>query len=151
MDLSDTEPPGELTGQPPPDRSDIEGLARFRFALRRFLAFSEAASRSAGITNQQYQAMLAIKAHPGEAMAIKDLAEQMLVVPNGAVQLVDRLENQKLVQRSEAPADRRSVLVRLTAAGDALLLRLAAEHMVELARRKPLLAESLRHLRDLGK
>ena len=40
------------------DPSVYEGLAAFRLALRRFLAFSEAATGAAGVTAQQYQALL---------------------------------------------------------------------------------------------
>ena len=67
----------------------IQALAGFRNALRRFLAFSEEATAAAGVTTQQYQAMLAIKAAPTSAMAIADLAAELLLKPNSAVQLVD--------------------------------------------------------------
>ena len=43
--------------------------------MRRFLAASEAISRAAGVTQQQYQAMLAIGAWSDGAMTITDLAE----------------------------------------------------------------------------
>jgi DNA-binding MarR family transcriptional regulator len=130
---------------------DFEELANFRLALRRFLAFSEKASRLAGISAQQYQAMLVIRAHAAPAMAIKELAEQMLLVPHGAVQLVDRLVQAGLAERLPSEADRRSVLVALTPAGEDITARLALDHYAELIRHRPLLAESLAHLRKLGK
>src|SRR5215467_9253212 len=99
-------------------RSDIqsdtalyEGLAGFRFALRRFLAFSEAMTRAAGVTPSQYQAMLAIRTHPWGAIVIRQLADQMLLQHHGAVQLVDRLCDAGLTKRTHAENDRRSVLV----------------------------------------
>ena len=49
-------------------RSDLAlyaGLAGFRFALRRFLAFSEAVTSAAGVTSSQYQAMLVIGTQSG--------------------------------------------------------------------------------------
>jgi DNA-binding MarR family transcriptional regulator len=133
-------------------RSDLplyEGLAGFRLALRRFLAFSEAASREAGITPGQYQALLVIKTHPGGAIMIRELADQMLLQHHGAVQLVDRLARAGLVSRRPSRVDRRSVLVGLTAKGGALLRRLATVHQRELLRHEPLLAESLRRLRQI--
>ena len=41
--------------------ADYAALAQFRYQLRTFLAFSEAAAQSAGLTPQQHQALLAIK------------------------------------------------------------------------------------------
>lgn len=149
-----TELPRFITDPPqqaPLDRASYEDLANFRLALRRFLAFSDVAAGSAGVTSQQYQAMLAIKASPDEALAMKDLADQLLLAPHGAVQLVNRLELLKLVARRESATDRRSVLVYLTVQGDTLLQRLVTDHLVELNRQKPLLAESLRRLRAIGK
>lgn len=130
-------------------RESYVDLANFRLALRRFLAFSEAAVGSVGITSQQYQALLAIKASVGERLAIKDLAEQLLLAPNGAVQLVDRLESQALVSRQELETDRRVVLVALTEQGGTMLEKLAVDHVAELALQKPLLAESLRRLKAI--
>jgi len=126
------------------------GLAGFRFALRKFLAFSEVVTGAAGVTPQQYQAMLVIKTHPEAAMMIRELAAQMLLQHNGAVQLVDRLAAAELVERSHSPTDRRSVLVALTAKGSELLERLATNHAKELLEQEPLLAESLRRLRSLA-
>ena len=102
------------------DSSIYEGLARFRLALRQFLAFSEAATQAAGVTPSQYQAMLAIQTHPGGAIAIQELAAQMLLQHNGAVQLVDRLARAELAERQPSPTDRRRVLVVLTDKGRGL-------------------------------
>ncbi|MGX8009151.1 MarR family transcriptional regulator [Mesorhizobium sp. ORM8.1] len=131
------------------DDNAYQGLAGFRYALRRFLAFSEVAALAAGVTSQQYQALLAIKVHPDQAIMIKDLAAQMLLQPNGAVQLVDRLVSAGLAERRQSPADRRSVLVVMTDKGVALLERLATDHLQEMFKHEPLLAESLRRLRSM--
>lgn len=132
------------------DPEHYEGLAGFRFALRRFLAASEAISRRAGVTQQQYQVMLAIKTWPAEAMTMKDLAEQLLLTHHAAVQQVDRLAKAGLVERTPSPTDRRSVLVALTPAGMALVDALAGQHLEEMLRQEPLLARSLRQLRKMG-
>jgi DNA-binding MarR family transcriptional regulator len=124
-----------------------EGLAGFRYALRQFLAFSEAVTCTAGVTAQQYQALLVIKTGAGSAIMIRELAEQMLLQHNGAVQLVDRLAAANLVRREQSLADRRSVLVALTPKGSDLLEDLATRHLEELLKQEPLLAESLKRLR----
>lgn len=126
------------------------GLAGFRFALRRFLAASEAICRAAGITQQQYQAMLAIATWQSETMTVKDLAEQLLLTHHGAVQLMDRLAKAGLAARSPSLVDRRSVLLKLTPAGQELVDALAARHLVELLRQEPLLAKSLHMLKKMG-
>jgi len=131
------------------DSAAFTGLAEFRLALRQFLAFGEATTSANGVTSQQYQAMLVIKASGQQPVSIKQLAEQMLVAHNGAVQMVDRLVESGLVERSAAPGDRRRVLIGLSRRGDALVNRLAATMLPELRKHKPLLARSLQLLEDI--
>ena len=133
------------------DASLYEGLAGFRFALRRFLAFSEAVTSAAGVTSQQYQALLVIKIGSGGATMIKDLADQMLLKHHGAVQLIDRLVRAGLAERRHSPTDGRSVLVAMTAKGEKLLEQLASAHIKELLKQEPLLAESLSQLRSMAR
>jgi DNA-binding MarR family transcriptional regulator len=133
----------------PIDEDGFVGLAGVRRALRRFLSFSEATATSAGITTQQYQAMLAIRASNERALAIKELAEELLIKPNGAVQLVDRLEAIGMVRRDTDARDRRVVFVSLTDLGNRVIAILAADHMAELLRYRPLLVESLRRLKSM--
>jgi DNA-binding MarR family transcriptional regulator len=134
----------------PVDEDGFVGLAGVRRALRQFLRFSESAATSAGITTQQYQAMLAIRASRKRALAMKDLAEEMLIRPNGAVQLVDRLETIGMVRRDPDDRDRRVVVVSLTELGNRVIAVLAADHTAELVRHRSLLVESLRRLRSLA-
>lgn len=129
---------------PDPDR--FQALAGFRHELRRFLAASEVISKGAGVTQQQYQAMLAIAAWPDGAMTMKDLAEDLLLTHHAAVQLVDRLSKAGLAQRSASALDRRSVELALTQRGAALLEDLARLHLAEMLKRKPALSASLRRL-----
>lgn len=133
------------------DASLYKGLAGFRYALRQFLAFSEAATREAGVTAQQYQALLVIKTHPEGAIMIRDLADQLLIQHNGAVQLTDRMVQAELVERRQAPNDGRGVLVVMTKKGSRLLEQLAVNHFKELLRQEPLLAESLKLLRRMAR
>jgi DNA-binding MarR family transcriptional regulator len=119
-------------------------LALFRYALRSFLRFSEAAAEKVGLTAQHYQALLAVCATPSGRVTINELAQQLLIRHNSAVGLVDRLCDQGLIARESSPEDGRKVYLRLTAKGDRVLEKLAEVHREELARIGPQL-ESLLH------
>jgi DNA-binding MarR family transcriptional regulator len=127
-----------------------QSLASFRYALRQFLAFSEAETRQAGVTPQQYQALLVIKTWPRAPATIRDLADQLMLQHNAAVQLVNRLAKAGLAERRPSMSDRRSVLLELTAKGEAMLTELASNHVKELLKHEPLLAESLSRLRRMA-
>lgn len=74
-------------------------LAVFRYHLRQFLQFSEEAAQAAGLAPRQYQALLTIKGSSrAERLTIGDLAEQLQIVHHAAVELVDRLSAQDLVE-----------------------------------------------------
>jgi DNA-binding MarR family transcriptional regulator len=127
--------------------SHFERLARFRRGLRQFLSSSEVIAQTHGVTTQQYQAMLEIKAHADGEVSVGDLAESMLMLHHSAVQLADRLQEAGLITRRRSPTDGRSVLLSLTPAGDTLVAELAADHLRELRKCEPLLARSLWQLR----
>ena len=133
------------------DEEHYKGLAGFRYALRQFIAASENISREAGITQQQYQAMLAIKTWTYDVMSMKDLSEQLLLTHHATVQLVNRLAKLDLAQREPSLEDRRSVSLRLTPKGETLLNRLAAAHLAELRRQEAMLTSSLRRVRLMGR
>ena len=114
-------------------KADYEALAEFRYALRKFLGFSEASAAEHGVTPQQYQALLAIEGFPGRNwVTIGELAEQMRVAHHSAVGLVDRMEAMRLVKRAAAKGDRRRVQVTLTSRGLKLLEKLYRVHRDEL-------------------
>lgn len=119
---------------------DYVMLATFRYELRRFLQFSERAADDAGVTSQQHQALLAIRAASGAAMPVGALAERLLLRPHSTTGLIDRLQKLGMVERVRADGDRRQVLVRLTPMGETLLATLSEAHRAELRRLTPLLA-----------
>lgn len=116
-------------------QEEYETLATFRYQLRRFLRFSEAAARRVGLTPQQHQALLAIKGFPErDHVTIGELAERLQIKHHSAVGLVDRLVAQELVTREAATEDRRQVYITLTARGTELLSELTVAHKEELRR-----------------
>jgi len=114
-------------------KADFERLAHFRYQLRRFLRFSEEATRREGITSLQYQLMLQIKGFPGREWAtVGELAERLQAKHHGVVSLISRCEAAGLVKRHASSGDKRRVEVRLTKQGTACLARLARLHRGEL-------------------
>jgi DNA-binding MarR family transcriptional regulator len=130
-----------------PQAADYRALADFRHALREFLEFSGSAAKSVGLTPQQHQAMLSIIGAPeGQPVTIGFLAERMLLKHHSTVELVDRLVELDLVARQPDSADRRRVLLALTAKAKRLLTRLSAAHIEELRRIRPAFAALLDRL-----
>jgi DNA-binding MarR family transcriptional regulator len=128
-------------------KADYETLAAFRHALRRFLAFSEAAAAAEGAPPQQHQALLAIKGHAGPApIGLGELADALVVRHNTAVELCDRLAAGGLIVRTHDREDRRRISLTLTPKAEAVLERLSAAHLGELKDMAPLLTELLRRL-----
>jgi DNA-binding MarR family transcriptional regulator len=127
---------------------EYEMLASFRHALRRFLSFSEEAAREVGLTPQQHQALLAIKGAKGGEVTVGHLADALQIKHHSAVGLIDRLVEQGLATRVPAAADRRQVLVTLTAHGLDLLAELTSAHRHELRRVGPELRTLLTRLAE---
>ena len=117
---------------------DYARLAGFRYSLRKFLRFSEDAAGAVGLTGQHYQAMLVVRACPEDRwLTIADLAQQLLIKHNSAVELVDRLVELDLLSRQPSRQDRRKVELSLTERGRNVLAKLAALHRAELQRIGP--------------
>lgn len=129
---------------------DYQALGAFRYALRRFLAFSEAGSTKLGLSPQQHQAILAIKAHPGpEPMTIGGLAECLLIKNHSAVGLVERLVRRGLVVRSRSEQDRRRIALEITPEAAAMLETISRKNLGELNRSADIFMELLGTVRRL--
>ena len=148
MSTLDRQPPetGDSTTRPI-SKQEYEMLAAFRYALRRFMRFSERAAQNAGITPQQHQALLAIKGFPDrDYVTVSELAEWLQLRHHSTVELVNRLEAQALVARTHATDDRRQVNLNLTPQGEAVLAGLSAAHRAELRQIGPELHSLLTQL-----
>jgi DNA-binding MarR family transcriptional regulator len=139
-----------MTDRPTFSKIEYETLAEFRYALRRFLRFSETAVSSAGLTLQQHQALLFIVGFPGrERITIGELAERLQIRHHSTVGLVNRLEAQGLIERTPDDKDRRQVYICLTERGMALLESLAGIHREELRHLGPELCTLLEQITRL--
>jgi DNA-binding MarR family transcriptional regulator len=135
-------------GQDELTQADYEALSELRYLLRRFLGFSQRAARTVGLTSRQHQALLAIKGFPGGCpVSIGALAERLRIRHHSAVELVDRLSQAGLIERSQDPQDHRRVLVHLTSRAEGYLEELSPAHLDELARIGPTLARLLERMR----
>ena len=132
-------------------RSQYAAIAAFRLELRRFLAFSEAAATAAGLPPQQHQALLAVAGHTGaEPPSVGTIAEQLLIAPNSAAELVSRMVNAALLQKHSSRQDRRRMELALTEKASVLLHRLTAAHLDELKTLEPALKRALGKLQGPG-
>ena len=128
---------------------DYEGLANFRYLLRKFLRFSKDFLTDNGhLSPEQYEALLAIKAFSAAGgLDISQLSERLQVRHHSAVNIVDRLAERKLVTRETGETDRRRRHLQLTAKGEKLIEELAAEHRKEIRERSPEMIKTLERLR----
>jgi len=113
--------------------SDYLALGEFRLAIRQFLAFSEEGAKAHGLTSQQHQALLAIKAHPGAGpISIGELAESLMIKNHSAVELVARLVERDLVSRRDSDSDRRRVVLSLRPRGAEILEAISRRNLARL-------------------
>ncbi|QJU60482.1 winged helix-turn-helix transcriptional regulator [Sphingomonas sp. AP4-R1] len=127
-------------------QEDYEALAAFRYELRRFLQFSEQAAKQQGLTPQQHQALLAMRADSRGGMTIGELGEQLFIQPHSASELTDRLIALDLVAREPEVEDRRRIWLRLTPEATRRLGRLSMVHRDEVVRIRPVLSAILGRL-----
>ena len=125
-------------------------LAELRHLLRKFLRFSkDFLAETAGLTPQQYEVMLAIKAFTnGANLTIAQLSHHLQVKHHTAVSAVDRLVERKLITRRPGQQDRRRRYLELTNKGGKLIAKLAAAHFKDLRGRSSEIIEALERLRN---
>lgn len=123
-------------------------LLTFRTALRAFIAWSEQEAVKEGLTAQQHQLLLVVRAHKGDA-SVRDVADALRIRHHSAVGLIRRAEFVHLLERHRDPLDGRIVRLRLTPDASVLLERLSRAHLDELRRAASMLhisEEFLQHL-----
>jgi DNA-binding MarR family transcriptional regulator len=125
--------------------ADYRSLAELRHQIRRFLHFSEQASRMAGLEPHQHQLMLALKGLPESIRPrIGVLAERLQIRHHSTVELVNRLSAGGYVRRNRRREDRREVWLSLTPKGETVLRKLSLQHRAELRLHGPALIAALR-------
>ena len=114
--------------------TELGVLAVLRHSIRRFLVVGDQNAQRQGLTAQQYQALLGIKAgYPGrETISIGELADHLQIKHHSAVELTGRLETAKLVTRKQDAKDRRLVMLSVTPVGERMLEELSRDNLQEL-------------------
>lgn len=121
--------------------SDYRALFAFRMALTRFQHWHAQQVSRAGLTSQQYNLLLAIRAHPKPGgPSIRELSDYLMLRHHSAVELVDRAVGTGMVRRVTDRRDRRVVRVRLSSAGETLVRDLENLHREELRQIAPALS-----------
>lgn len=132
-------------------------LKTIRLLAECYQAFEQASGRHVrelGLTPPQFDIVATLGRTPG--MSCRELGEKTLITKGTLTGVLDRLEARGLVVRTPSPEDRRSVLVRLTGAGEALFEQVFPAHVAHLTARFGAFDESdfgaidasLRRLRD---
>lgn len=128
---------------------NYKALAEFRFELRKFQAFSEAAAQKESLTPQQHQAMLIIKGFSShDLVSVGELAKFLLIRHHTAVELVDRMTKLGLLRRVVDNEDGRRALVKLTKEGEKRLRKLSKIHFAEISAISPTLSKIMRLFRN---
>lgn len=129
--------------------SEYQALAEFRYQLRRFRRFSERAARAVGLEPQQHQLLLALKGLPeGRVATVGELAERLQIQHHSMVELINRMVDRNLLERSRGESDQRKVIINLTPYGNAVLRKLSLLHRTELLSSGPALVHVLHALID---
>lgn len=114
-------------------QSDYRDQADFRYAVRRFVRFSELQARQEGITPQQHLLLLMVRGHESyPRVSIGEIAERLQVRHHSTSLLVERMVQRGLVSREIDGADRRRALVALTPTGQEVLDRIMIANRHEL-------------------
>lgn len=97
----------------------IESFTKINKAIYRLLKKD---AESIGVTDVQLKALFRIQNHPN--IGLSELAENMKLTNSTVSGVIDRLVNQKLVDRVTSSHDRRAVTLRLTQEGEDKLNKL---------------------------
>jgi DNA-binding MarR family transcriptional regulator len=96
-------------------------VASIRRIVRVLRLASQQTQAAAGISAAQLFVLQQLG--DGAALSLNELAERTITDRSSVAAVVDRLQAQRLVDRTTDPADRRRAAVRITAAGRRILAR----------------------------
>jgi len=100
-----------------PTSDELQFVAEFRVALRRFVTASELQTAAFGLTARQYD-LLAVLHHPTRPRVTPgSLADELALSKSAATELLSRAVKAGLVHREIDPANARTKLVTATSEG----------------------------------
>jgi DNA-binding MarR family transcriptional regulator len=99
------------------------------------------------LPTQQHQALLVIRAAPkGSVVSVGMIAEELLIAPHTAAELVGRLESAGLVSRAVDRTDARRVAISLRPKATKILSKLSRAHLDEIRQLVPRLISTLQRI-----
>jgi DNA-binding MarR family transcriptional regulator len=114
---------------PDVDTSHLAVVARIRRAAHRLQAHTDRLLQDDGLNRGEFDVLCTLRRAGGErGLTPSELAGSMLVSTGGVTKRLDALEQAGWITRRQSARDRRSVLVKLTAAGRRRLDRLLPAH-----------------------
>ncbi len=121
-----------------PERLTAEDLAAWRAFLEAHAAVTHVLAvelqDAVGLPLSWYDVLVQLSEAPGRQLRMHDLAEAVLLSKSGLTRLVQRMEDEGLVQRERCDLDRRGTWARLTEAGHDRLVEAAPTHVEGVAR-----------------
>lgn len=81
-----------------------------------------------GLSHTVFELLLVVGRAGPDGVPVRDIAQARVLTSGGATRLVQRAADQGLIERGPSPDDGRVQLIRLTPAGEELLLRASAVH-----------------------
>jgi DNA-binding MarR family transcriptional regulator len=132
--------------------AEVEGIVDRVCKLHKyFVNLLEDTVASHGLAHAEYKLLLQLRAEGSEqGLSAGDLSRALVMSSGGMTNLLDRLEQDGLVRRGSDPADRRGVLVTLTAKGRKAIDRaIGEEAALEADYLDPLTPGERKELNDL--
>jgi MarR family transcriptional regulator, 2-MHQ and catechol-resistance regulon repressor len=112
------------------NQSFLSVVRELATAYQAFAAYSEAHIRQFDLTPAQFDVIATLGNTNG--MCMGDLGEKTLITKGTLTGVIDRLIHKQLVDRETPAENRRSVLVKLTPAGQAVFDRVFPAHIAHL-------------------
>jgi DNA-binding MarR family transcriptional regulator len=117
------------------DHELILAFGRLQGAANRLeYLLGRAIEQECGISHLMFEVLLILGRAGGDGLSMGAVSQEQVLTTGGATRLVDRMEAAGLVERTEAPGDRRGRRVRLTRLGQQTLVRAARVHVENIER-----------------
>ena len=95
----------------------VEAMTALRITARLSRQLMDRWAEKHGLSEGRLHVLFTLASAPEHQLQLHELADQLEVTPRNVTGLIDHLERDGLVQRIDAPADRRLTYARLTVAG----------------------------------
>jgi len=117
------------------DHGLVLGFGRLQGAANRLgYILGRAIEREFGISHLMFEVLLILGRAGDPGLPMGAIAREQVLTTGGVTRLVDRMVAAGLVERTDAPGDRRGRLVRLTSHGEDVVVRAARVHAENIQR-----------------